>query len=270
MICCGPSPIAASCRTRSIATPQQWQDTPVLLGCERAAAADLRPAAQSGQRSTGRRRARRPHRRDHRRRGAAAARRAQPLSSLPRPGTRARDAQHRGRRNALGLVAKPYNCGVSRPASFPDGKSLLARRDRTASVSALGGSRLFRPAAGARSYCIVIPPPNVTGTLHMGHAFQDTIMDALIRHASHARRCRLCGSRAPITPASPPRWWSSASSTPEGKRRTDLSREAFVERVWAWKEQSGGTIVAADAPPRRLGGLVARALHMDPGSVAAR
>ena len=110
----------------------------------------------------------------------------------------------------------------------------------------------FAPRPGGSPYCIVIPPPNVTGTLHMGHAFQDTLMDALIR------RRRMAGDSA---------LWQTGTDhagiatqmvverqlNAEGIKRTDLSREAFVERVWAWKEQSGGTITAQ---MRRLGASV--------------
>ncbi len=94
--------------------------------------------------------------------------------------------------------------------------------------------------AGA-PYCIMIPPPNVTGSLHMGHAFQDTIMDALIRY--HRMR------------GAPTLWQAGTDHAgiatqmvverlleQEGKTRHDLGREAFIERVWQWKEQSGGTI----------------------------
>ena len=117
----------------------------------------------------------------------------------------------------------------------------------------MGGGGLFRAAAwAARSYCIVIPPPNVTGTLHMGHAFQDTIMDAL------TRQHRMRGDQT---------LWQTGTDhagiatqmvverqlDAEGKRRGDLSRDAFVERVWAWKDQSGGTI---ERQMRRLGASV--------------
>jgi valyl-tRNA synthetase len=110
----------------------------------------------------------------------------------------------------------------------------------------------FAPRPGQGSYCIVIPPPNVTGTLHMGHAFQDTIMDAL------TRQHRMRGEQT---------LWQTGTDhagiatqmvverqlNAEGKRRTDLSREAFVERVWAWKQQSGDTIAHQ---LRRLGASV--------------
>ena len=108
-------------------------------------------------------------------------------------------------------------------------------------------------AASGSGYCIVIPPPNVTGTLHMGHAFQDTIMDSLTRYH------RMRGE---------PTLWQPGTDhagiatqmvverqlAAEGRKRTDLGREAFVERVWEWKAKSGGTIANQ---LRRLGASVA-------------
>ena len=90
-------------------------------------------------------------------------------------------------------------------------------------------------------YCIMIPPPNVTGSLHMGHAFQDTIMDGLIRYN------RMQGK---------PTLWQPGTDhagiatqmvverliNAEDKTRHDYGREAFIERIWQWKEESGGTI----------------------------
>jgi valyl-tRNA synthetase len=108
-------------------------------------------------------------------------------------------------------------------------------------------------AAPGCGYCIVIPPPNVTGTLHMGHAFQDTIMDALTRYH------RMRGD---------PTLWQPGTDhagiatqmvverqlAAEGRKRTDFAREAFIERVWEWKAKSGGTIANQ---LRRLGASVA-------------
>jgi valyl-tRNA synthetase len=111
----------------------------------------------------------------------------------------------------------------------------------------------FAPAgSGEAHYCIVIPPPNVTGTLHMGHAFQDTIMDALTR--TH----RMRGQRTLWQPGTDHAGIATQMVVErqleaEGMRRTQLTREAFVERVWAWKEQSGGTI---GRQMRRLGASV--------------
>ncbi|HXL97180.1 MAG TPA: valine--tRNA ligase [Steroidobacteraceae bacterium] len=110
----------------------------------------------------------------------------------------------------------------------------------------------FAPRPGQRSYCIVIPPPNVTGTLHMGHAFQDTIMDALIRQ--HRMRGEQTLWQTGMDHAGiATQMVVERQLNAEGKRRTELSREAFVERVWAWKQQSGG-IIAHQL--RRLGASV--------------
>jgi valyl-tRNA synthetase len=110
----------------------------------------------------------------------------------------------------------------------------------------------FRPSGSGEPYCIVIPPPNVTGSLHMGHAFQQTIMDALIRYH------RMCGHDT---------LWQGGTDhagiatqmvverllAAEGTDRHTLGREAFLERVWQWKEHSGGTITRQQ---RRLGNSV--------------
>ncbi len=99
----------------------------------------------------------------------------------------------------------------------------------------------FAPRGGGPPYCIMIPPPNVTGTLHMGHAFQDTIMDILIRH----RRMRgydtlwqVGTDHAGIATQVVVERQVEA----EGRDRRSLGREAFVERVWDWTRQSGETI----------------------------
>jgi valyl-tRNA synthetase len=99
----------------------------------------------------------------------------------------------------------------------------------------------FAPTGNGPPYCIVIPPPNVTGSLHMGHAFQHTLMDALIRYH------RMKGDRT---------LWQMGTDhagiatqmlverqvNAEGKSRQEVGREAFIERVWEWKHQSGGNI----------------------------
>jgi valyl-tRNA synthetase len=110
----------------------------------------------------------------------------------------------------------------------------------------------FAPRSAPRSYCIVIPPPNVTGTLHMGHAFQDTIMDAL------TRMHRMQGAATLWQPGTDHAGIATQmvverQLNADGQRRTDLTREAFVERVWAWKQQSGDTI---SRQMRRLGASV--------------
>jgi valyl-tRNA synthetase len=91
-------------------------------------------------------------------------------------------------------------------------------------------------------YCIVIPPPNVTGSLHMGHAFESALIDTLIRYH------RMIGRNTLWLPGTDHA--SIAVSTiidqqikAEGKSRQDLGREAYLQRAWAWKEESGNTIV---------------------------
>ena len=99
----------------------------------------------------------------------------------------------------------------------------------------------FTPSGKGAPYCIMIPPPNVTGSLHMGHGFNNTIMDTLIRYH------RMKGDNT---------LWQAGSDhagiatqmvverqlNAEGKTRHDLGREAFIEKVWDWKQHSGNTI----------------------------
>ncbi len=109
----------------------------------------------------------------------------------------------------------------------------------------------FKPsyAEGGEPYCIQLPPPNVTGTLHMGHAFQQTLMDVLIRY--HRMRgfntlWQVGTDHAGIATQIVVEQQLKAV----GVSRRDLGRDAFVERVWAWKEESGSTITKQ---MRRLG-----------------
>jgi len=99
----------------------------------------------------------------------------------------------------------------------------------------------FAPRGDGKPYCIMIPPPNVTGSLHMGHGFQEAIMDALIRYH------RMLGDKT---------LWQVGTDhagiatqmvverqlEAQGIKRTELGRDKFIEKVWEWKEQSGGTI----------------------------
>ena len=99
----------------------------------------------------------------------------------------------------------------------------------------------FKPSGEGNPYCIMIPPPNVTGSLHMGHGFQETIMDVLIRYH------RMKGDNT---------LWQVGTDhagiatqmvverqlEAQGINRHELGRDQFIEKVWDWKEQSGGTI----------------------------
>jgi valyl-tRNA synthetase len=104
-------------------------------------------------------------------------------------------------------------------------------------------------APDAPPYCIQLPPPNVTGTLHMGHAFQQTLMDALIRYH------RMKGERANWVVGTDHAGIATQivverQLQEEGKSRHDLGREGFLKRVWEWKQHSGSTITRQ---MRRLG-----------------
>jgi len=110
-------------------------------------------------------------------------------------------------------------------------------------------SGYFMPQGTGQPYCITLPPPNVTGTLHMGHGFQVSLMDTLSRYQ------RMCGKKT---------LWQVGTDhagiatqmvverqlQKEGSSREDLGREAFLQRVWQWKDQSDGTI---KAQLRRMG-----------------
>jgi valyl-tRNA synthetase len=113
-------------------------------------------------------------------------------------------------------------------------------------------SGYFAPSGRGKPYCIVIPPPNVTGTLHMGHAFQDTIMDALIRY--HRMRDRdVLWQPGTDHAGIATQMVVERLLDAEGTSRQAIGREAFVERVWRWKERSGDTI---SRQLRRLGASV--------------
>jgi valyl-tRNA synthetase len=110
----------------------------------------------------------------------------------------------------------------------------------------------FAPRGTGTPYSIMIPPPNVTGTLHMGHAFQHTLMDALIRFH------RMEGYNTLWQPGTDHAGIATQmvverQLNAQGINRHDIGREEFVRRVWAWKEESGGTISRQE---RRLGNSV--------------
>ncbi len=107
----------------------------------------------------------------------------------------------------------------------------------------------FAPAGGGPGYCIMLPPPNVTGSLHMGHAFQHTLMDILIRYHRMRgdRTLWQCGTdHAGIAT----QMVVERQLEQEGISRHDLGREKFIEKVWDWKHHSGNTITRQ---LRRLG-----------------
>ena len=107
----------------------------------------------------------------------------------------------------------------------------------------------FAPTGDGPRYCIVIPPPNVTGSLHMGHGFDATIQDVLTRYH------RMLGHRTLWQPGMDHAGIATQMVVErllakEDKTKYDLGRDKFVERVWQWKEESGGKIARQF---RRLG-----------------
>ncbi len=110
----------------------------------------------------------------------------------------------------------------------------------------------FAPSGDGAPYAISLPPPNVTGSLHMGHAFQDTIMDALIRyHRMQGHNTLWQGGTDHAGIAT--QMVVERQLNAEGKTRHDLGRDAFVERIWKWKAESGSTI---QNQLRRLGASI--------------
>lgn len=98
------------------------------------------------------------------------------------------------------------------------------------------------PAASGEPYCVVIPPPNVTGSLHMGHAFESALIDTLVRYH------RMIGRNTLWLPGTDHasigvQTILERQFKAEGKTRDDVGRDAFLERAWQWKAESGGTIV---------------------------
>ncbi len=110
----------------------------------------------------------------------------------------------------------------------------------------------FKPSEKGESFCIMIPPPNVTGSLHMGHGFNNAIMDALTRFN------RMSGKNTLWQPGTDHAGIATQMVVErqlgaQGISRHDLGREKFIEKVWEWKEQSGGNITRQI---RRLGSSV--------------
>ena len=110
----------------------------------------------------------------------------------------------------------------------------------------------FAPSGEGKPYCIMIPPPNVTGSLHMGHAFQDTLMDALTRYH------RMRGDNTLWQPGTDHAGIATQmvverQLNSEDLTRHDVGREKFIERIWKWKHESGGTITRQ---LRRMGSSV--------------
>ncbi len=112
--------------------------------------------------------------------------------------------------------------------------------------------RYFAPKGNGKPYCMMLPPPNVTGSLHMGHGFQNTLMDAMIRYQ------RMMGRRTLWQPGTDHAGISTqlvveGKLLQEGLSRKDMTRDEFLAHVWEWKEASGGQITRQ---MRRIGSSV--------------
>ncbi|AGB80826.1 valyl-tRNA synthetase [Serratia sp. FGI94] len=103
------------------------------------------------------------------------------------------------------------------------------------------------------SFCIMIPPPNVTGSLHMGHAFQQTIMDTMIRYQRMQGKNTLWQAGTDHAGIATQMVVERKIAAEEGKTRHDYGRDAFIDKIWQWKAESGGTITRQ---MRRLGNSV--------------
>lgn len=126
----------------------------------------------------------------------------------------------------------------------------------------------FEPQGDGKPFCIMLPPPNVTGSLHMGHGFQHTLIDTLIRYQ------RMMGARTLWQPGTDHAGISTqlvveSQLDKEGLSRKDMTREEFLKRIWEWKEESGGEITRQ---MRRIGSSAAwsrERFTMDEGLSAA-
>jgi valyl-tRNA synthetase len=142
-------------------------------------------------------------------------------------------------------LAKSFEPAAIEARWYPlwESRGLFAQAPSGAPATGEGLSAL------ASGYCIQLPPPNVTGTLHMGHAFQQTLMDTLVRWQ------RMKGADVNWVVGTDHAGIATQvvverQLQAQGLTRHDLGREAFLERVWAWKQQSGATIIGQ---MRRMG-----------------
>ena len=110
----------------------------------------------------------------------------------------------------------------------------------------------FAPQGHGDPYCILLPPPNVTGTLHMGHAFQQTIMDLLIRYQRMSGKTTLWQGGTDHAGIATQKIVENKLAA-QGQSKHDLGREGFIKRVWEWKRESGSTI---SNQMRRLGASI--------------
>src|SRR5437763_2438865 len=136
-----------------------------------------------------------------------------------------------GLRHERGMIEKTYK------ASELEGRIY-------ASWEAAGAFRAGRPERrNAPPYSIVIPPPNITGSLHMGHALNNTLQDVLVRFERMRGRDVLWQAGTDHAGIATQMVVERQLLERQEKSRREMGREAFVQRIWEWKEESGGTII---------------------------
>src|SRR5262250_252307 len=128
------------------------------------------------------------------------------------------------------------------PAPLPDRYDPRQAEDTWYGIWEERGYFRADPFSKAKPYCIVIPPPNVTGSLHIGHALNNTLQDILVRWK------RMDGFNTLWQPGTDHAGIGTQvvverQLAAEGTTRQAIGREAFIQRVWKWKEESGGTII---------------------------
>ena len=157
---------------------------------------------------------------------------------------------------ARGCAACTHRAPLAKPRAMNDASSPTL--DKTFDPAAIEAkwyahwesTGLFRPERPhATPFTIVNPPPNVTGSLHIGHALDNTLQTSSSATSGFAARTR-CGWSAPITPASATQMVVERQMEAKQDKRTNYTREQFIEKVWEWKAESGGTITGQ---LRRLG-----------------
>src|SRR5574337_1414276 len=146
------------------------------------------------------------------------------------------------RRTGPGGQGKSIPIGYEMPREKKTGYDPHGIEERWAKVWEEAGASHVDESLPKPPYAIVIPPPNITGFLHIGHAMNNTLQDILIRWR------RMQGYNALWLPGTDHAGIATQNVVErqlqeEGRRREDLGRTGFVDRVWRWKAESGGTII---------------------------
>ncbi len=154
-----------------------------------------------------------------------------------------------GRAPALMLYCRAFNFRLTKSNQHTMEKTYQPASIETKWYQTWENSDYFAPSGEGAPYCIMIPPPNVTGSLHMGHGFQESIMDALIRY-HRMQGCNTLWQVGTDHAGIATQMVVERLLDAEGTDRHALGRDKFIERVWEWKEESGGNITRQ---LRRLG-----------------